>query len=308
MSSFYQMFMAWGILLLVVLSFYLIDKVNTMYKFSVPAEIPKTYSDGLFGELVGKNLWDAMSGLPVQGIDPKLVENLKPHYEPILRQHIEVTFMEGFRDGQAQKAGVPPNNRPIPTPRGSVESWLPLHHLASIYQAGSEFAMGKQEELLRIQQSLDQVTAMLYARTNFELKDPYSETLLKLPVIEGLIPDPELASQTAPDLLGFDGVNPGPEGTLGEQMNEGQNAKMQELSNSLSGFGALGESVAEERSVGLSGGSFGTESSEQPPQQVAGEASTALETSSTAPHSPDGGEGLVGSASLNLKAQEPQSV
>jgi hypothetical protein len=44
---------------------------------------------------------------------------------------------------QAQRAGVPPNNRQIPTPRGSVESWLPLHHLASIYQAGSEFAMGK---------------------------------------------------------------------------------------------------------------------------------------------------------------------
>jgi len=189
MSNFYQMFLAWGILLLVVLSFYLIDKVNTMYKFSVPAEIPKTYSDGLFGELVGKNLWDAMSGLPVQGIDPQLVENLKPHYEPVLRQHIELTFMEGFRDGQAQRAGVPPNNRQIPTPRGSVESWLPLHHLASIYQAGSEFAMGKPEEHLRIQQSLDQVTAMLYARTNFELKDPYSETLLKLPIKEGLMPD-----------------------------------------------------------------------------------------------------------------------
>ena len=173
MSNFYQLFLAWGILLVVVLSFYLIDKVNTMYRFSVPAEIPKTYSDGLFGELVGKNLWDAMSGLPVQGIDPKLVENLKPHYEPILRQHIEHTFMEGFRDGQAQRAGVPPNNRQIPTPRGSVESWLPLHHLASIYQAGSEFAIGNPEEHLRLQQSLDQVTAMLYARTNFELKDPY---------------------------------------------------------------------------------------------------------------------------------------
>ena len=253
MSNFYQMFLAWGILLLVVLSFYLIDKVNTMYKFSVPAEIPKTYSDGLFGELVGKNLWDAMSGLPVQGIDPQLVENLKPHYEPVLRQHIELTFMEGFRDGQAQRAGVPPNNRQIPTPRGSVESWLPLHHLASIYQAGSEFAMGKPEEHLRIQQSLDQVTAMLYARTNFELKDPYSETLLKLPIKEGLMPDPELVSQTAPEMLGFEEANPGMEGalggTLGEALNEGQNAKMQELSNSLSGFGALGEPVGGEMAL-----------------------------------------------------------
>ena len=242
MSNFYQLFLAWGILLVVVLSFYLIDKVNTMYRFSVPAEIPKTYSDGLFGELVGKNLWDAMSGLPVQGIDPKLVENLKPHYEPILRQHIEHTFMEGFRDGQAQRAGVPPNNRQIPTPRGSVESWLPLHHLASIYQAGSEFAMGNPEEHLRLQQSLDQVTAMLYARTNFELKDPYSETLLKLPIQEGLMPDPELVSQTVPEQLTLEQSPQAQEATVTDMAQEGQQAKMQELSDSLSGFGSLGES------------------------------------------------------------------
>ncbi len=241
MSNFYQMFLAWGILLLVVLSFYLIDKVNTMYRFSVPAEIPKTYSDGLFGELVGKNLWDAMSGLPVQGIDPQLVENLKPHYEPILRQHIEQTFMEGFRDGQAQRAGVPPNNRQIPTPRGSVESWLPLHHLATIYQAGAEFAMGQPEEQLRLQQNLDQVTAMLYARTNFELKDPYSETLLKLPIKEGLMPDPELESQTVPDLLSFEGSQDQEVVPMSEGAINGQSEKMQELSNSLAGFDALGE-------------------------------------------------------------------
>ena len=242
MSNFYQLFLAWGILLVVVLSFYLIDKVNTMYRFSVPAEIPKTYSDGLFGELVGKNLWDAMSGLPVQGIEPKLVENLKPHYEPILRQHIELTFMEGFRDGQAQRAGVPPNNRQIPTPRGSVESWLPLHHLASIYQAGSEFAIGNPEEHLRLQQSLDQVTAMLYARTNFELKDPYSETLLKLPIQEGLMPDPELVSQTVPEQLTLEQSPQAQEATVTDMAQEGQQAKMQELSDSLSGFGSLGES------------------------------------------------------------------
>jgi len=255
MSNFYQLFLAWGILLVLVLSFYLIDKVNTMYRFSVPAEIPKTYSDGLFGELVGKNLWDAMSGLPVQGIDPKLVDNLKPHYEPILRQHIEHTFMEGFRDGQAQRAGVPPNNRQIPTPRGSVESWLPLHHLASIYQAGSEFAMGEPEEHLRLQQSLDQVTAMLYARTNLELKDPYSETLLKLPIQEGLMPDPELESQTVPEQLSLEQsteVQEVQEAHVTEVVQQGQQAKMQELSDSLSGFGSLGEPESAPPSVASS--------------------------------------------------------
>ena len=30
MSNFFQLFVAWGVLLLVLLSFYLIDKVNTL--------------------------------------------------------------------------------------------------------------------------------------------------------------------------------------------------------------------------------------------------------------------------------------
>jgi len=73
---------------------------------------------------------------------------------------------------------VPTNNRIIPTPRGSLESWLPMHHLASIYQAGVDFAANKPEDLLRIQQSLDQVTAMIYARIGVGLNEAYSATLL----------------------------------------------------------------------------------------------------------------------------------
>jgi hypothetical protein len=53
-----------------------------------------------------------------------------------------------------------------------------MHHLASIYQAGVDFAANKPEDLLRIQQSLDQVTAMIYARTGMELNEAYSATLL----------------------------------------------------------------------------------------------------------------------------------
>jgi hypothetical protein len=66
----------------------------------------------------------------------------------------------------------------IPTPRGSLESWLPMHHLASIYQAGVDFAAHKADDVLRIQQSLDQVTSMIYARIGIGLTEAYSATLL----------------------------------------------------------------------------------------------------------------------------------
>ncbi|MEY4675931.1 MAG: hypothetical protein RLZZ470_438 [Pseudomonadota bacterium] len=178
MSSFFQLFLAWGLLLVFVLVLYIVDKVNVIYQGYAKPDLPQTYNDGLFGELVGKTLWDAMSGIPIPGVDTKFVSSLKPHYEPVLRQHIEQVFMEGYSHGKAGTAGVPTNNRIIPTPRGSIESWLPMHHLASIYQAGVDFAAKKPEDVLRIQQSLDQVTAMIYARIGVGLTEAYSATLL----------------------------------------------------------------------------------------------------------------------------------
>jgi len=181
MNGFFQLFTAWGVLLAVILALYLIDKVNTIYAASVPSEKPKVFSDGLFGELQGKTLWDAMSGIPLPGLDLKLVNDLRVHYEPVLRQHIEATFAEGYQDGRRSRPGMPTNNRMIPTPRGKVESWIPVHHLASLYQAGEDFATKPEDSYLRIQQNLDQVISMLYARTGLSLTEPYSTHLLKHP-------------------------------------------------------------------------------------------------------------------------------
>jgi hypothetical protein len=204
MNSFFQLFFAWGLLLVFILVLYIIDKVNVIYQSYAKPDLPQTYNDGLFGELSGKSLWDAMSGIPVPGVDAKFVGTLKPHYEPVLRQHIEQVFMEGYKHGKAGTAGVPTNNRMIPTPRGSLESWLPMHHLASIYQAGVDFAAHNPDDLLRIQQSLDQVTAMIYARIGVGLTEAYSATLLIYPEDEAHdeLPPPEeaiaIAQQTEP--------------------------------------------------------------------------------------------------------------
>ena len=198
MNSFFQLFFAWGLLLVFILVLYIIDKVNVIYQSYAKPDVQQTYNDGLFGELTGKSLWDAMSGIPVPGVDPKFVGTLKPHYEPVLRQHIEQVFMEGYKHGRAGTAGVPTNNRMIPTPRGSVESWLPMHHLASIYQAGVDFAAKKADDFLRIQQALDQVTAMIYARIGISLGEAYSATLMIHPdgdEEENVLPPPEEVMQ-----------------------------------------------------------------------------------------------------------------
>jgi hypothetical protein len=57
-----------------------------------------------------------------------------------------------------------------------------MHHLASLYQAGVDFSTSKPDDVLRIQQSLDQVTGMIYARMGLVLGEAYSATLLIHPV------------------------------------------------------------------------------------------------------------------------------
>jgi hypothetical protein len=73
-----------------------------------------------------------------------------------------------------------------------------MHHLASIYQAGVDFAAGNPDDVLRIQQSLDQVTAMIYARIGVGLNEAYSATLLIHP--EGEEPDELPPPEEAPVL------------------------------------------------------------------------------------------------------------
>ena len=58
------------------------------------------------------------------------------------------------------------------------------------------------------------------------------------------MPDPELESQTVPDLLSFDGANEAEPVPLGDGAINGQGAKMQALSDSLAGFDALGEPMS----------------------------------------------------------------
>jgi hypothetical protein len=74
---------------------------------------------------------------------------------------------------------------------------MPLHHLSSLYQCGFDHAQNKPAERLRVQQTLDQVCVMLYARAGLELKDPFSRILME-PIDPGA---PEEA-------VAADGANP----------------------------------------------------------------------------------------------------
>lgn len=191
MSNFMLNLISWVLLLLVILTLYLIDKVNQLTRLQQDAlhppppapEEPEVTGnhDVLFERLHGKALWDAMTGKTVEGFEPTLIEALRPHYEPVLREHLVVTFRDGL--SAATQTRQPASTRTITTPRGEVQSWLPPQHLGSIHRTAIEFAAldpqhPDAEVLQRLKETLDSVTGMLFQRAGLTLDEPLSHSLL----------------------------------------------------------------------------------------------------------------------------------
>lgn len=198
MSNFMMNMISWILLLLVILTLYLIDKINHLAKMyeapkpempSLPEFEQENPGDLLFSGLEGKKLWDAMNGKQVDGFDATLIEALRPHYEPILREHITSTFKDGLEEG-GDESKVPSSMRKISTVRGHIQSWLPPQHLGSIYRSALEFAGSYANDpdpqvLLRLKQTVDSVVDMLYQRVGITNDVPFSEFLfVDVPVRE----------------------------------------------------------------------------------------------------------------------------
>ena len=192
MSNFMMNMISWVLLLLVILTLYLIDKVNhlaQLYEAPKPEMPPlpeaEPPSDILFAGLEGKKLWDAMNGKSIEGFDASLIDALRAHYEPILREHITLAFKDGLEDVDGSESRVPSSERRVTTLRGHIQSWLPPQHLGGIYRAALEFAgsykKNPQSQVFeRLKQTVDSVTGMLYQRANIALEVPFSEFLFDL--------------------------------------------------------------------------------------------------------------------------------
>jgi hypothetical protein len=232
MSNFMMNMISWVLLLLVILTLYLIDKINHLAKMyeapkpEMPAlpefetEVP---GDLLFSGLEGKKLWDAMNGKQVDGFDATLIDALRPHYEPILREHITATFKDGLEEVGGDESKVPSSMRKISTVRGFIQSWLPPQHLGSIYRSALEFAGSyannpDPEVLLRLKQTVDSVVDMLYQRVGIINEVPFSEFLFEdVPIAEDT-PDTEDAMLALTD-------ESGQHQTLGEGVLEDSDAR-----------------------------------------------------------------------------------
>jgi len=185
MDALVNAFLAIGLLVVIVLIVYLVDRVNSIEKETrrvaqtVTAN-PSTSQDPFFN-LAGKKLWDALSGKAPEGLTDQNLQELRTRYEVVLHKHIQSLFEEGVKDGQRGLSGEPKNTRMIRTAKAPVESWIPAAQANALYKCGLDSAQVPQESWGPIRAALDDAGQQLFAKVQLILQEPLSSTLMPDP-------------------------------------------------------------------------------------------------------------------------------
>lgn len=166
--------------------FFLLDRVNELHKH---ADIKKGEIDpkAMFGGLSGKNLWDALIGVPMPGWDQKKIAAMRPRYEIVLQKHLELLFEDGKLDAREGFAMPIRCDRKVPTLRGEIESWIPHEFASGIYRAGFAIANTPEDGQETIRQQIDMIGDALFAATGLP---PHPLSAILLPHLDR--PEPEM--------------------------------------------------------------------------------------------------------------------
>lgn len=172
-----------ALLALLVVVIYLNDRVNELERRTAAAQGGAGGAgggdDNSWRGLTGKRLWDAMSGKKgVTPIDEAGLEALRVTYESVLSQHIESLFRAGQADARRGSGVQPTAVKTLGSPRGTVQSWIPLNHANALYRAGIDSTKSDIYEVERARMTLDDTAQVLYSQTGLNLSQPFSDLLL----------------------------------------------------------------------------------------------------------------------------------
>ena len=202
MDALTNAFMAIGLLLILVLILYLVDRVNTIEKetrkmvqsMATPPEVPQDP----FAGLAGKRLWDAMTGKPPEALSPEVLAEVRERYDLVLHKHLEALYKEGWRDGERGMSADPPNTRLINTATTEVESWLPGPQVKTIYQCGLEASQRPSELWDSLRADMDEAARIIYDKTQLEVRQPLSAWLMPVAPVMSEVTPAEVSTPQVP--------------------------------------------------------------------------------------------------------------
>jgi hypothetical protein len=165
-----------GIVGALLVMFFTLEKVDDI-QTGKSAQKPRFNPADTFGGLSGRELWDAMIGVPMRGINPKELIPLKPRYEVVLQKHLEILFEEGQHDGREGFLMPVRCERIVPTLRGDIESWIPHEFAVGIYKVGYSLITEPDEEPDTLREQLDEIGDEIFSATGLP-PHPLSKLLM----------------------------------------------------------------------------------------------------------------------------------
>ena len=170
-----------GLVGMLLVIFFMLDRVNELHKHADLQKI-EIKPDESFGGLSGKNLWDAMIGIPMRGLDQKKLVPLKQRYELVLQKHLELLFEDGKLDAREGFSMPVKCDRLVPTLRGEIESWIPHEFASGIYRAGHAMVSTPDVEHDMIRHQVDMIGDAIFSATGVP-QHPLSKILIPLAII-----------------------------------------------------------------------------------------------------------------------------
>ncbi len=169
-----------GLVGMLLVIFFMLDRLNDLHRH---ADIPRCQIDpaGVFGGLSGKNLWDALIGIPMPGWDQKKIASLRPRYELVLQKHLELLFEDGKLDGREGLSMPVKCDRKVPTLRGEIESWIPHEFASGVYRAGYALATSADGDAELVRRQLDMLGQAIFSATGLP---PHPLSSILMPQIE----------------------------------------------------------------------------------------------------------------------------
>ncbi len=176
-----------GLVGLLLVVFYLLDRVNALHNQNEIARLKRPFTDSTMTTMNGRILWDVLSGEAMQELDEEMIGQLRSRYEMVLQKHIELLFEDGMLDGREGFSMPVSPERKVPTLRGEFTSWIPHEFAKGIYMAGHDRATKPETEHPLIAAALDNLGNELFEQVGMP---PILLSKLLMPNIEPHVPEP----------------------------------------------------------------------------------------------------------------------
>ena len=136
-----------------------------------------------FGELSGKDLWQAMCGNELENsdiiVDPVDLDKKRPRYEFVLSKHLESLLEEGRFDARNGERSDAKAVLRIQMLRGSVESYIPFADASRLYEIGQELESNP-EKSEKLKTETSEIVDEIFGKVGMDVPTTLIDSMLSM--------------------------------------------------------------------------------------------------------------------------------